>query len=418
MSKIIEKVYNQKVVFLFLALNPCIDFIFSLTNIVFGYRIDTGINQIIRIMLILYLAIFMKNKRNIIVSFAVGVLLAIGLVVYKVTGRTTSFMADTAFSAKIWCGIVLYFAFYDLYEQNKIDTNMIAKALAISLIIVGVSIIIGHFGLGFNTYIDGRNGSKGFFSSQNAVGITLLILICVNWIFYIGNIINLIAMVIGVISVMLLGTKTSIIGILSCVIAFMVYEFVVNKKIRSYVKKNKLVVSIFALFVVIGISIFVYLFFKEFLKTKIYYDSIYSMIVSNRNLQVKWIREWGDGNFLTILFGYGYSAVRTYLQARKGDFSTIEQDYFGLYYISGIVVLIIYICLTGTVIYYIYTCIRKRCFDREMMGYSVAFSLGVFHAFFAGHVFGEALTLIYFWLISALIKVKATKKVGTVNDEL
>lgn len=418
MSKIIEKVYNQKVVFLFLALNPCIDFVFSLTNIVFGYRIDTGINQIIRIMLILYLAIFMKNKRNIIVSFAVGVLLAIGLVVYKVTGRTTSFMADTAFSAKIWCGIVLYFAFSDLYEQNKIDTNMIAKALAISLIIVGVSIILGHFGLGFNTYIDGRNGSKGFFSSQNAVGITLLILISVNWIHFWKRTLNLVAMVLGIVAIVLLGTKTAVVGILLCSILFIIYEFLCNKNAYEFIKKNKVFISCIIIVALIGISVCLCFFLKGYLKTKIYYDSIYSMIVSNRNLQVKWIREWGDGNFLTILFGYGYSAVRTYLQARKGDFSTIEQDYFGLYYISGIVVLIIYICLTGTVIYYIYTCIRKRCFDREMMGYSVAFSLGVFHAFFAGHVFGEALTLIYFWLISALIKVKATKKVGTVNDEL
>lgn len=409
----IDRYYNKKIIFLFLALNPCIDFIFSLTNIVFGLKVDIGLNQLIRIALILYMAAFIRNKKYIITSLAVGVYMAIGLLVYKFTGITHSWFADIAFSAKIWCGVVLLFAYIDLYRQKKIDTNLISKALAISLIIVGGSIIFSAMGLGFETYGNNRYGSKGFFNSQNAVGITLLILISINWIFYLKSKINLIALAVGAVAVILVGTKTALIGFVGCTVVFLAYELIHNKKIIDFIKKNKGIV-ITAICAFLAIVVFLmYSFLSGYFKVVSSYDSIYSILVSNRDLQVEWMKEYidsGNGNILNILFGFGYSSVRNYLQSRKGDFSTVEQDYFGLYYLAGIVLLLIYVCLTIWIICLILKSIRQHCFSRAMLGYSVAFVLGVLHAFFAGHVFGEALSLIYFWLICAMIRIQSSKE--------
>ncbi len=411
---------RDKILFVFLAFSPLIDFMYTLLRYILKINSDFGINQIIRILFVIIIFFLLQDKKSYIALLSFGALLGAGVLVYRQSGISTSFFADVTYAAKLWSGLVLFMGYGQLIKKKVITEKLIYKAISITSIIILVSIIMGLLGFGLDTYKDTRFGTRGFFNSTNALCITIIILICINWIYAHKHVLCLISTILLTIALFFVGTKTGILGALICIAFFGLYEIMTVPSVKKFCKEHKaLFISLSSIVLLLCLGVAAYMLKKYIAVSGRYYNSFYSFLVSNRNLQIDWMKnyaEWKNYSASNVIFGLGYSCVRTYLQSRKKDFSTIEQDYYGIYYLAGIIALAVYISVTVYILYKLLKRIKKDKINRYTLGLGVAYILSIAHAFFAGHVFGEMLTLTYFWLAAAMIVYLDRDKKVTAND--
>ena len=393
---------KEKIIYILIFLNPIFEIFYS-----FLYRrsINLPINQFLRLgMFFLFLGLVRKRKTiNRVLGIAILFLGVWGA--QMLMGISTLSFSELVFYIKLIYSTSLIYIFYDFLDSNTVSNEGLVKAMCYSTIVIIVSVCLSPLGLGYRSWegIEYRKGYTGWFLFGNYLTIILLIMLGImlskkyikyRWIYIFFLCVTL----------LLLGNKAGIAGIVVYFVFFM-YEYMKKQKQT----KKKMFILLIVFFLLFSMIPYMYDYFQKLIMNqialfKLYgYDpnkffvtnSITSIILSNRNLQIYYIDKYLgkiDTEKINIILGYGYTNVVKLLN--KYSFMAIEMDLHALLYYTGIIPLIVWIYT------YIKILLKMR---KENLLMKVTMVILIVHSIMTGHVIFESMSVVYFAIIGAMI---------------
>ncbi|MFT8929771.1 MAG: O-antigen ligase family protein [Sporolactobacillus sp.] len=396
---------DKKILKCIICFYPVLDIVYSVSVQLFHTQFP--LSQYIRIGILAYLFIWLTQKRDKLIIFTLFVLMIVGEFTYYSLGNG-AFFADIQYISKILLFVTVIFSFDYIIKNNILTINEIVDYIIRSSYIITISVIIGLFGIGFNTYVDGRAGVKGLFLVQNAITATLLIITPYNLYAFeaMHKKIYIVSYILALFSLLIIGTKAGVAGV--------IYIFIIqyiNYIIKSSVNSIKL--SIYSFSVAIS-ALCLFLewnklvgFFNYQVSSAQRWGDMFSYIVSNRNLQIMWVQSFINTKFTfnpLWYFGVGFNTANNVLQANGANI--IEMDIYGILYYSGIwILLLIIIIIIKRVYFSALLVIREKATVKSFV-FLLALSVGLIHSFYGGHVIYEALTSLYFGISLSLVKAE------------
>ncbi|VYU30766.1 Uncharacterised protein [Clostridium tertium] len=394
---------NNRIIYLIIAFSPLIDIIYTINTKFLG--IEFPIQQIIRAMIVGFLFFNLKNKNNIWKIVGLTSILLLGQIYIILNKYDYNLMSNFSYILKIlnlFC-VVMYII--ENLNTSFINVKNIIKSIKIASLILSINIIISNvFKIGLKTYNYGdRLGYKGFIEAHNDVTIVLLMILpIIIYEFLKCKKLQDFALVITVtISLLLIGPKAGkALLILEIVVVFMSY--IIKAKKKNYTKQILIFFSIMAtLFICTNFSSIMNIL-EDYSKDK-GYRSLYSYIVSYRDIQPRLIDNAISGDFDVhpkYLFGMGYFYANKELNIEKKEFFSIENDFEGLIYYSGLLTATIIIYL---IFNYIVKLIKNKNVNKQFKFYiSISLFIGIIHSFLGGHVIYSAISNTYFAIILGL----------------
>jgi hypothetical protein len=264
---------------------------------------------------------------------------------------------------------------------------------------------------GFNSYLEAKVGSIGWFNEANAIGCILSILLPFI-IYYIINyktniIIKLISIIMIIYSILSIGTKVPVISLILSIFLITIYYII---KLIKQNNKKILLLLITILTIIISISIIImpktsfyknleihrkYLHLNHYYEVFTKYKYINHFIFSQRlTFLNNTYKNYKKANISEKLLGIGY--IENY---SKDDVSTklIEIDYFDIFFRLGIVGTILYSYITYQ---YIKKFIKlKKENNLFTYTYYISLLLTILLALFSGHVVTSQSVSIYVVII-------------------
>ena len=260
------KKYAEKAFWLLLLISPALDMI----NGIWTYLIcggDGGMlssldiknipgmspSFLIRIgfLLIMVAYLFLQKKWKAIAMFVVIGLCWIGTVAGEfIRGVEFSLMADIQYITRFCYCLVVLIAYSTMMKQDQRKPedlrNFVDKVLCGSLTVLGLGVLIPFIlGIGFYTYADplGYRGSRGFFYAGNditAVMMLMLPVVLVGWMEQ-KNVkkagypwLQAVSAALGLMSMLIIGTKTSFLAAGVTLIAMGGYGVIVGLKKKDW----------------------------------------------------------------------------------------------------------------------------------------------------------------------------------------
>lgn len=129
-----RKISKEQIFLLFIALNPILDIIYTLTE--YYIQVTIPINQAVRIGFIFYLLYSFNLKKYFKYIVTFGGILAINELVYIIRGLNFSLVSNFGYDAKIISIIVYIFATYELLKNNRVKVKDLVKAISIATLII------------------------------------------------------------------------------------------------------------------------------------------------------------------------------------------------------------------------------------------------------------------------------------------
>lgn len=382
---------------------PIWDILYSLSSEYFSFNLP--INQVARVLILIYLLRHLSSKKNIVVILAFIILL-VGSEMYH---STIPFLGDGlgsnfGYALKLLFFVVVVFSFQDLFKSKKLDPTYFLHLLVSSSIVIYASIILSRFGLGYQSFAgsDGlRSGVKGLFAVQNTINVTLLLILPLCFLLYqlTKKKIYIFHGIMIIASLFLLGTKSGLVGAI-LVVVLQLGLFSLNTKLSYF----KIFIGSLVSLGFLGFLFYSYHHIVRFVESQIRlyeaynYTNLYSFIISNRDLQIMYISD-----FLSLLekkyislFGIGYEQANFIVNNGKSDFYAVEMDFHGIYYYSGLLILLFIVVIILSNIFKPAFRFIKNPIDLKFMTLFLCLSIGIVHAYLGGHVIYEALSLLYF----------------------
>lgn len=225
-----NKLYNNVLISRFIILQPILDIFTSIMINEFHMSISLG--MIIRFIFLLYEVIYLiklKDKKCLTFLVLFGLYGLISLIGNYILKDTFNILSHLSFLLKmIYFPITLLF-FYEYFKNNSL---IFKKTFSIIAIIIGVSLIIS---LLTNTYYcsyitEGnciKGGVVGWFNSANQLGVILSCLLGLLLSNHMekGRITSYIPLLIVVIFLSVIGTKTAILAIIGIIFTYILYYF-------------------------------------------------------------------------------------------------------------------------------------------------------------------------------------------------
>jgi hypothetical protein len=393
---------------------PLLDIIYSLDSIIL--KINLPINQFVRFLFMIYLLRFVKKKSYVVIIILFS-LLTLGEITFAYQGNLNLF-GDISYITKLLFFVITVYGIEGMLEEKIITPIKLLTLIVNSSYIICASVILSKFGFGFNSWGENslRSGVKGLFTVQNTVTATLLIILPICLLLYreTKNSRYILNFCLIFLSLSFLGTKSGLAGAVVISLVQLIYLFIKTK--TTYLKMA------ITFFLALGIICLVYLslgYIKSFVNTQeaIYnqfgYVNIYSFILSNRDLQVLALQRYINGlsNINPVFtFGLGYSLSNEVIHAFKPDFQAIEMDFYGIYYYSGIWVLVLFVIVIAKKYFNSIFNLFKSKFSFYSLSIFVGLTIGIFHAFYGGHVVYEALTILYFCSLLSISRFEYKKQ--------
>lgn len=379
------------IITLFILMSPIIDL---LTGICLHYfHIQFTIGTIIRTLFLMWIGfttIFIYKKKKLLVPYLIGFLYCIfyviGITLYKQGGL----LIEIQNLIKVIYFPILLISLYSIKGEIKISKMILFTVLFFYLIFIFVPTL---FNIGYKTYEITKVGTLGFFNSANEVGGIISILTPV--LFYIlttskKNYLKGILLIMYVIVILMMGTKTPLLIFLLTLALSIIYLFISYTKQKEYKK-----IFFSSLITLIGIIALLGIipqtnFYKnikthlKFLKIKDVTEVIEKekyidhFIFSQRLTFLKKEKKiYQKANNYQKLFGIGY------LENGK-ETKRIEMDYFDIYYSHGIVG---FILISTVIIFILYKLIKVKLpltYENYMMKTSLLYIFLL--SFFTGHI--------------------------------
>lgn len=312
---------------------------------------------------------------------------------------------------------------YCIVIISKNNKDIIQDVFKIYSWVYPLSLIIPRL-LGIGYYISNyafESGYKGFYYANNELNVILMVLFiyCFQKIyddiiaydknlrvikFNISNIINLLLIIF---SLLLIGSKTSIIAILFVCIAYLL-----KKEKLKY--KLKYLIAFFGIFLMCSIIIFFLLNdqINNIIQRIMYAYNRYidggflTFLLSKRNLRIQpGIEYWFNKNngLINFLFGVGKYAKCPNDSISTTPFALIELDLFDCLFWYGIII-------TAIVIFFYVSFYFKSFYTKNLFMEKAAFILVFSFSMIAGHVIMSANSGTIFALVTSDLYVKNQRR--------
>lgn len=434
-----------KLFYLFLLLQPVLDLVTSLMTKFLNSTFTLGVfvRGIVLVTGCIYILFFSKSKYKKISSIYL-VSLFIFWILYFITKLDIFYnrswiVTEVIYIFKYFYTVIMLMTLLNFFDEYKPNNRKIFKLLQIALCTYCFIIVIANVtGTAFGTYAGGV-GNTGWFYSGNEIGIIItllfpLLFILINkadsfkCLFYVVPI---------VFAIEIIGTKTSILGLLLPTIIFFIYYL-----FRIPSGKLKQFIITFIILILIGVSSLELPALTNIKNSVSRYETRQQIIKDNKNKDVidKEIEEYSQEILTTVIFSdrdyyhkqvlkiYNKSSLRDklfglgFVNRDKIDDKNIEKliemDFYDIFYHYGIVGFIIYfipfIVFTILVIKLAVKNKFKLNLKQLILGYISYVGIGI--AFIVGHTFGAP--AVSFYLVLAMVMLLYYMKNGNHKMDL
>lgn len=371
-----------------LSIIPIIDLINGY-NLLYETSLGSMIGIIFRMfsfLFFLYLSIMRISTKKLIYIYVLFfyVLVSIFINFYR-TASTPGLIDELTYGIKLLLPVVYALGLSNCINLNLVPENIVDKIFFNYAKVVPFTLIIPRImGIGFDSYALG-GGYKGLYFSNNELNILLMaISVFLFWkTIHSYSLSTILLLIFNFFSMLMIGSKTSIIVLFLLVGMYIFYKFSFKKILVILLLASTVVpwmLKIFSTF--ITDLFFRFQFYYEITNAR---DNIFNFLLSNRNLRIvpafeNIFNKNGFDALLNFLFGYGH-----YQQFDANILSTImEMDLIDtfIWYGIGVTLLILF--------FYIFVFI-KGIKNKEKKEYLIIFFLTFAFSTIAGHVLYSAL---------------------------
>lgn len=365
----------------------------------------------IAFLLIMVAYLFLQKKWKAIAMFVVIGLCWIGTVAGEVIrGVEFSLMADIQYITRFCYCLVVLIAYSTMMKQDKRSPEtlrgFVDKVLCGSLTVLGLGVLVPYMmGVGFYTYADrmGYRGSRGFFYAGNditAVMMLMLPVVLVGWLEQ-KTVrkagypwLQAVASALGLMSMLIIGTKTSFLAAGATLIAMGGYGVIVGVRKKDWQVLKRLLVVLALVLVILLILMAVCegspleTIWKSFTVTQQIAENedLETAVLSGRTTTVELVvQQFKKGLPLTAVVGIG----------RGSQQKLIEMDLLEVFFYYGVLgtaaMLWLYLLQGIKAIIDLF-----RVFTLRNLAVCVALGLCVGYLFLAGHTLFSVTAGFYF----------------------
>ncbi|CEQ18547.1 O-antigen ligase family protein [Paraclostridium sordellii] len=266
------KRFDNKVIYLFIFLQPILDLVTSIMTRSLEVPITLGIlvRSIFMVYIFIYTVFIYKPKDNLYKFLRLILIMTVGYAIiylgyYFITKGYQFFMLETKGLLKTFYFPVVLIGLFILNKKSNI--NISNKTLTYILMIytgtIFISTITGTYFRSYNDYLYG-SGSIGWFFAANEIGSIVAILTPFTIINFIQNkfsLVNFISIILCVLTCLYMGTKVPFIGFIGSLFIIFIYSIIQSihfRKKNSYINYKRSSLCI----ICIGL-IFCTLFYKS-----------------------------------------------------------------------------------------------------------------------------------------------------------
>lgn len=423
------KIYNKKKIghseflYFMIVIMPFIDII---TGIVLNENIGgpiASLGKLYRFAFIFYLAYidFFYNHKKIsygLIGFTLFLLSTMFINFYRLKGSVSE---DLSYLLKLILPLYLVKAILIL-DRNGV---LVTRVFKFFLWVYPLSFVLPKaLGLGYSSY-NNDSGYKGFYFANNEVNVILMVLFVYSFDTFYNNFthskkkferINVIQLLCIIMSLLLIGSKTSILALAIVIIMYLV------KKENIAVKLKYFRAIITAVIIAVPIVTFtirdqlqrmaeriVWYFVRYTKGNKDFVEGVITFLCSERNLRIKpsvehWYTDKGNEGIINFLFGIGKSvkAPDNY-NIYVNPFSLIELDFFECLFWFGAIATIY------VMVFYLSALVKTIKVDnlyKEKISFILVFSFSMI----AGHVMISANSGTMFAIVIADMLIKANRR--------
>lgn len=373
MNKYIKDNFN-KLLTIFLLLQPIIDLITGISVHYFDYNVTFGIVfRVLFLLYIVYATTFVYKKRLSISWYLViiiySLLYILGLIMYK----DLLLFKDLQGLVKAMYFPTLLISLYDLREEFSLKTKTLFKMFIIYLILI---LLPNCLGLGFESYEIAKGGNLGFFNSANEISGIISILTPIMFVSLKESkslLLKIVYIIIYLAVILTIGTKTPLLTLFITIgwaSLFYIIKNIQQKKYKPIAVISVIIVIAFGSLMMILPKTTFYKNIKihlDFLEVDNILDifkdkELVDHFVFSQRLTFfeKRLNDYHKTSLYERLFGMGYT---------KNDKTVklIEMDFCDLFFSQGIIGLTIVLLIYAYVLYKLLKQKRKLNFERYMV---------------------------------------------------
>lgn len=288
--------------------------------------------------------------------------------------------------------ILVFLIFYVLNflsKKGSINKKNIDEIFNKYIFIFPLTMLIPYtLGIGFNTYSNGM-GYTGLFYANNDLSIVMLVTVifALDKVVKKVNIINVIMFTLNLVSLIIIGSKTGILGLgIGIVIYLIVYSIKIYKE-DKYSKKQLIIAGISLIFLSVVIIMIFMPIIEKTLDRFIYFTkkngSVLTALLSDRNKFA--VEAWNNLMqenlwFIKLMLGVGF----TY-RLGWGKGSLIEMDIVDIFFSLGLIFATVLIIAIVT-----YLIKNRKKANVDNLRYIVSLAMVVGFSTIAGHVLYSA----------------------------
>ena len=410
MKKLINNINIEKLLLIFLILQPIVDLITSLTYRFLGSFATLGVIVKGLFVVLLILFVFLKyNFKDRKFSTIFITLFSIYEIIYLLLNITLKsnivLISELKSSIKTFFVPLIIVTLYDILKNEKF--NIKSRIFSYILIEYVVLIFIANLtGTSFNTYIGNKLGSIGWFYAGNDIGSILTCLFPILYFYFVKNFkpCYLLFILLSIYVILGIGTKVTALG-LAIIIVLIFFLSIFNyifKKNELKLKKNILTLLIIVVFTgfllptspIIKNMEMHYNDANEKLEnddTEILDDLIFS---GRTEFKAKALKRYKSSGVMQKLFGMGY------VDKNNKEYKLVERDYYDIFFNHGVVgsilQLIVFLFIIGNIIALIFKKPVKNLFRMNIENYVISFILMLGISFYSGHILLNPSVGIYF----------------------
>ncbi|MBQ7104280.1 MAG: O-antigen ligase family protein [Bacilli bacterium] len=424
------KLDKNKLIYLFLLLQPFIDLVTSImTRFEIGFiSIGVVIRGLFILFMIIYLLFFCNTKYkrlSILYVFLLGIYTVLYFVVKsELLSNFNYFMTDIVYLFKYMYFLLLFITMFNFYIEYKLEYKKIINIFIFNLFIYSLLILIPYLtNTSFSSYALNRgDGVVGWFFAANDISV-IFISLFPFLLYKLNEKISfkyILLVVLSIFSCLLIGTKVAYFGILlSLVLGIFYYLFYIKNRYKNIM----LLIIVLLGTILIGNDSSVVGNIKNRVDKYEEYqetgtnitkeegeivvkedDTAATIIVfSNRDKLLKRTYEiYESRNSLEKIFGIGFSNRESVDDS--GIEKLVEMDLFDILFHGGIALFILYFLPFIFIVIYFIKYIIKNKFKIDLrgwiLGYLIFLIFGV--STLSGHVFSSPSVLIYYTFIVIL----------------
>lgn len=379
------------IISIFILIQPILDIITGIFLHILNINLTIGIIiKIIFVLLLIYIALFVFNKKKLIIPYFIliiyGLFYCLGMIIYK----DSSLFVEIQNLVKTFYFPVLLLTLYSIKDEFRISKLTLFTSLFMYIILIFIPTL---FGIGFKSYEITKAGTLGFYNSANEIsGIISILTPIVFLVFKDDNnpIKKTIYTLIYLVVILMMGTKTPLLSLGITVGVTFIYLWIKSIKRKDY---KPILYSFIGLVIAIALLIVVIPktnFYKN-IETHLNYlklDSVFDVFEDEKLIdhfifssRLKFLKNkakiYANSSTYEKLFGIGY------INNNKTT-KMIEMDYFDIFYSHGIIGFILFFSIVLPIIYKLLVDYQKRNYERFML--MTSFILIVFLSFFTGHI--------------------------------